>query len=93
MQVFILDNFLVFSFFFHIFLRLLSKIYKIYETEKVPLRIKCPKAEMLCNPQNFLRKLESIIYILILHHNYMFYLDVHNKKSYNQITLAKMVTE
>ena len=55
MQVLISDNFLVFSF-FHIFVDQYQDI-KIYKTEKVPLRIKCPKAEMLCNPQKSFRKI------------------------------------
>ena len=55
MQVLISDNFLVFSF-FHIFVDQYQNI-KIYKTEKVPLRIKCPKAEMLCNPQKSFRKI------------------------------------
>ena len=55
MQVLILDNFLVISFIF--FSRLISKISEIYETEKVLLRIKCPKAEMLWEPQKILRKI------------------------------------
>ena len=55
MQVLISDNFLVFSF-STFFVDQYQNI-KIYKTEKVPLRIKCPKAEMLCNPQKSFRKI------------------------------------
>ena len=74
MQVLISDNFLVFSF-STFFVDQYQNI-KIYKTEKVPLRIKCPKAEMLCNPQKSFKKIRInnlyLVFKLELYFSYHF---------------------